>query len=113
MSIFISFQLFINNELVESVSGKRLEVINPATGDIICDVAEADSADVDIAVAAAQRAGAYGSPWRTMNASERGRLMYKLADAIERDIRYIAVSFMRVCQMFSKSNTIPGSRDPG
>ena len=37
-----NFQLFINNEFVESVSGKRFEVINPATGDLICDVAEAD-----------------------------------------------------------------------
>ena len=50
-------------------------------------------ADVDIAVAAARQAFAYGAPWRTMNASERGRLMYKWADAIERDIEYIAVSF--------------------
>ena len=42
---------------------------------------------------AAQKAFAYGAPWRTMDASERGRLMYKWADAIERDIEYIAVSY--------------------
>ncbi|KAL5257650.1 hypothetical protein ACHWQZ_G012540 [Mnemiopsis leidyi] len=83
-------KLFINNEFVESVSGKRFEVINPATGDLICDVAEADKEDVDIAVAAARKAVEYGSPWRTMDASQRGRLMYKWADAIERDLDYIA-----------------------
>lgn len=83
-------KLFINNEFVEAASGKRLEVINPSTGDTICDVAEADKADVDIAVAAARSAFNYGSEWRTMNASNRGRLMYKWADAIERDIHYIA-----------------------
>ena len=51
-----------------------------------------EQADVDIAVAAARSAFNYGSEWRTMNASNRGRLMYKWADAIERDIHYIAVS---------------------
>ena len=50
--------------------------------------------DVDIAVAAARKAVEYGSPWRTMDASERGRLMYKWADAIERDLDYIAVSLI-------------------
>ena len=83
-------QLFINNEFVPAQSGKRFEVINPASGDVICDVAEADSADVDIAVAAAKKAFQFGSTWRTMDASQRGVLMYKLADAIERDIDYIA-----------------------
>ena len=42
LKVIHNFQLFINNEFVESVSGKRFEVINPATGDLICDVAEAD-----------------------------------------------------------------------
>lgn len=83
-------QLFINNEFVDAVSGDRLEVFHPATGEVICDVAEGDKADVDIAVAAARKAFEVGSPWRTMDASMRGRLIYKLADAIENDIEYIA-----------------------
>ncbi|NEN99800.1 MAG: aldehyde dehydrogenase family protein, partial [Moorea sp. SIO3I7] len=49
-------QLLINNEWVESVSGKRFETINPATGEVICDVAEADAPDVDKAVVAARTA---------------------------------------------------------
>ena len=46
--------------------------------------------DVDKAVAAARRAMRLGSPWRTMDASGRGKLMFKLADLMERDQDYIA-----------------------
>ena len=49
-------------------------------------------ADVDIAVKAAKEAFKFGSPWRTIDASERGRLLYKLADLMERDKAYLAVS---------------------
>lgn len=45
-----STQLLINNEWVNSSSGSRFETINPATGETICDVAEADAPDVDQAV---------------------------------------------------------------
>ncbi|MGF1488765.1 MAG: aldehyde dehydrogenase family protein [Prochloraceae cyanobacterium] len=77
-----STRLLIDNEWVESVSGKRFETINPATGEVICDVAEADAADVDKAVAAARRAFDRGQ-WRDMSATKRGELLYKLADLIE------------------------------
>jgi len=49
-------------------------------------------ADVDRAVKAATEAFKLGSPWRTMDASQRGNLLYKVADLIERDLDYIAVS---------------------
>ena len=48
-------------------------------------------ADVDLAVAAAKDAFRLGSPWRRMDAADRGRLLYKLADLMERDITYLAV----------------------
>ncbi|GFO37036.1 retinal dehydrogenase [Plakobranchus ocellatus] len=83
-------QLFINNEFVNSVSGKTFPTINPATGQKICDVQEADKADVDKAVAAAKAAFELGSPYRTMDASDRGRLLEKLASLIERDWSFIA-----------------------
>ena len=83
-------QIFINNEWVNSVSGKTFPTINPYIGEKICDVQEADKADVDKAVKAAREAFKIGSPWRTMDASERGRLLFKLADLIERDIDYIS-----------------------
>jgi len=76
-------KLLINNEWVNSASGKTFPTINPATGEVICDVAEADAADVDRAVAAARHAFERG-PWRKTAAAERGRLLNKLADLIER-----------------------------
>ena len=49
---------------------------------------------MDKAVKAASAAFKLGSPWRTMDASQRGRLLYKLANLIERDLDYLAVSYM-------------------
>ncbi|MDJ0696643.1 aldehyde dehydrogenase family protein [Mastigocoleus sp. MO_188.B34] len=82
-------KLLINNEWVESVSGKRFETINPATGEVICNVAEADAADVDKAVEAAKNAF-HGKEWRQMSATRRGELLYKLADLIEQNIDELA-----------------------
>ena len=56
-------------------------------------------ADVDKAVQAAASAFKLGSPWRTMDASQRGRLLYKLADLVERDLHYLAVSAL-ICISF-------------
>ncbi len=75
-------KMLIDGKWVDSVSGKTFETINPATGDTICQVAEGDKADVDLAVIAARRAFESG-PWSKMNPSERGRIMMKLADLIE------------------------------
>jgi aldehyde dehydrogenase (NAD+) len=77
-------KLLINNQWVTSVSGKTFPTINPATGDVIAHVAEADSADVDLAVKAARRAFHAKSQWRRMSASERGKLINRLADLIEK-----------------------------
>jgi len=75
-------KLLINGKFVDAVSGKTFETVNPATGDTICQVAEADKADVDAAVVAA-RAAFESKAWKRMSANQRGRLMYKLADLIE------------------------------
>uniref|UniRef100_A0A7N6AYA0 aldehyde dehydrogenase (NAD(+)) n=1 Tax=Anabas testudineus TaxID=64144 RepID=A0A7N6AYA0_ANATE len=85
-----SVTLFINNQWQDAASGKTFPTINPATGEVICEVAEADQADVDKAVKAARNAFRLGSPWRRMDASHRGLLISKLADAIERDAAYLA-----------------------
>ena len=74
--------LLINNCFVPSESGKTFAIINPANEEEICQVAEANTADVDKAVRAARRAFEHG-PWRRAHASERGRLLYQLADLIE------------------------------
>jgi aldehyde dehydrogenase (NAD+) len=75
-------KLLINNRWVESASGSTFPTINPATGEVICQVAEANAPDVDRAVKAARHAFEKG-PWRTMAASERGRFLNRLADLIE------------------------------
>jgi aldehyde dehydrogenase (NAD+) len=77
-------KLLINNRWVPAKSGKTFATINPSTGEEITQVAEADAADVDLAVRAARAAFHPKSPWRRMSAAERGKLLYKLADLMEK-----------------------------
>jgi len=74
--------MLVDGRWIDSSSGKTFSTLNPATGEVITHVAAGDKADVDLAVRAARRAFETG-PWRRMNARERGRLLYKLADLIE------------------------------
>ena len=82
--------IFVDNEWHRSKSGKTFKTVNPTTGETIAEVQEGDAADVDVAVEAANKAFQLGSPWRTMNASQRGSLLHKLADLMERDRTYLA-----------------------
>lgn len=82
--------IFINNEWHKSESGLTFPTINPSNKQIITEVQRGGKADIDKAVKAANEAFRLGSPWRTLDASERGRLLYKLADLIERDATYLA-----------------------
>jgi len=82
-------RLLINGEWVEGK--KHFDTINPATGEVLTQIAEASAADVDQAVAAARKA--FDDPkgaWRKMSASERGRLIWKLADLMEQHIDELA-----------------------
>ena len=82
-------QLFIDGQWRPAQSGKTFATIDPATEEVIAQVAEGDAADVDAAVNAARRAFDEG-PWPRMNARERGRLMLKLCDLIEAEIDELA-----------------------
>jgi aldehyde dehydrogenase (NAD+) len=83
-------KLLINGAWVDG-SGKPFETINPASGEVLTQIAEATAADVDRAVQAAREAfDDPASKWRKMSASERGRLIWKLADLIEQNIEEIA-----------------------
>jgi aldehyde dehydrogenase (NAD+) len=73
-------RLLIDNEWRSSASGRWMEVVNPATEEVIAEVPEAAPSDIDLAVEAARRA--LGGPWGTMSARERGRLVRKLADRL-------------------------------
>ena len=75
-------KLFINGKWVAAESGRTFPTYNPATGEVLSRVAEGDKADVDAAVRAARQAFDHG-PWRSLTASERGRMIWKLADLLE------------------------------
>eukprot|EP01080_Neovahlkampfia_damariscottae_P008163 gene8163-12623_t len=79
--------LFINNEFVESVSKKKFKVINPQDETVMCEVAEGDKEDIDIAVSAAQKC--YKEKWSKIPLFERQSLLYKLADLFERDAKML------------------------
>ena len=82
-------QLLINGKFVNSSTGKTFDTFNPATEEKIASVQEATVEDVNAAVKAARNAFDNG-PWRKMGAAERGRLMYKLADLVEKNFDEIA-----------------------
>src|SRR5437868_6663919 len=83
-----TYQLFIDGQWMDSESGKTFKTPNPATGETLAEVAEADKADVDKAVAAARRA--FEGKWSKMSARDRGRLLYKLSQLIEQHAAELA-----------------------
>jgi len=78
-----NYQLFIDGQWVDAESGKTFTTPNPATGETLAEVAEADAADIDKAVVAARRA--YEGRWSKLSARDRGRLLYKLSQLIEQN----------------------------
>lgn len=83
-------KLFINNEFVDAVSGKKFATSNPATGEVIVEVAEGDKADVDLAVNAAKKAFHRNSSWRKLSPLQRTNLMNKLCELMDRDKQFLA-----------------------
>jgi aldehyde dehydrogenase (NAD+) len=82
-------RLLIDGQWIEG--SKKFNTINPATGEVLTEIVEASVEDVDRAVLAARRAFEDRSgPWRKMSASERGRLIWKLADLVEKNIDELA-----------------------
>ena len=80
-------KLFINGKFIDSKEGSTIKVLNPHDDSQITEVSEAKAPDIDDAVAAAKKAF---PAWRDMQAAERGRLLLKLADLIERDAAHLA-----------------------
>jgi phenylacetaldehyde dehydrogenase len=75
-------KMLIDGKWINAASGKTFPTYNPATGEVLAQVAEGDRADIDAAVRAARRAFDSG-PWSRMTASERGKLVWKLGDLLE------------------------------
>src|SRR5499427_2056157 len=82
-------KMFINHRWVESASGKTFPTYNPATGEVLARVAEGDREDIDRAVKAARAAFETG-PWSRLTPSERGRLVWKLADLLDQHLEEFA-----------------------
>jgi len=81
-------RLFIDGKWVEAASGKTFATHNPATGEVLAQVAEGDAEDIDRAVAAARQA--FNGPWSRFTPQERQRLLLKLADLVEAHIEELA-----------------------
>ncbi len=76
-------KLFIGGKWVDAASGKVFPTINPATGETLTMIAEGDERDVDAAVRAARKAFESG-PWPEMSAADRGRLLWKIGDLVDK-----------------------------
>jgi phenylacetaldehyde dehydrogenase len=82
-------QMLINGQWMNAASGKVFPTYNPATGEILAHVAEGDKEDIDRAVTAARAAFDKG-PWRRLSPSERGRLVWRLAELLEKHAEQFA-----------------------
>src|SRR6202046_344040 len=78
-------KLLIDGQWVEAASGQTFETFNPATEEVLAEVAHGQEEDIERAVKAARKAFADDSPWRRMNASDRGRLIWRIAEVIEQN----------------------------
>ena len=83
-------RLVIGGKRIESSSGETFETVNPATGEVLARVARGNAADIDLAVATARRAFE-DRAWRSLSAYDRGNLLLKLAELIERYADDLAV----------------------
>lgn len=75
-------KMLIGGEWVTAASGETFDTLDPSTGEVICKVPAGGATDVDRAVKAARNAFESG-PWSKMDASERGKILFRLADLIE------------------------------
>ena len=82
-------KMLINGKWVEAASGKTFDTYNPATGEVLARIAEGDREDIDRAVKAARTAFETGR-WSQLTPSERGRLIWKLADLLEENLEEFA-----------------------
>jgi aldehyde dehydrogenase (NAD+) len=84
-------KLLIGGNWVEASGSKRFDTINPATAEVLTTVSDAGAADVNAAVQAARNAfDDTAGPWRKLSASERGRVLWKIADLLEQNIDELA-----------------------
>ena len=98
------YNLFIDGKWVAPSSKKYFETINPATEEVLAEIAYANEKDVDLAVKAARKA--YTNVWSKMPASERAKYIYRIARLMQERAREFAV-----IESLDAGKTIRESRD--
>jgi betaine-aldehyde dehydrogenase len=83
------YQMFINGEWTTSNTGRTFPVYDPSTEQVIAEVPDGNAKDVDRAVAAAKEAFENG-PWGSSTAQERGRVLFKLSEAVRQNLPALA-----------------------
>jgi aldehyde dehydrogenase (NAD+) len=89
VDIHSSYGLFINGSFVDPISGGSRKTVNPASEEVLAEVAEAGESDVDAAVRAARHA--YESVWGTMRGADRAKYLFRIARIIQERARELAV----------------------
>src|SRR3954471_6471044 len=84
-----SYGLFINGSFVDAIDGGSRKTINPASEEVLAEVAEASESDVDTAVRAARLA--YDTVWAPMRGADRAKFLYRIARLIQERSRELAV----------------------
>ena len=86
----IKFQnnLFINNNFIDSVNNNHFENINPSNEENVCTIPQSSFEDVDLAVKSAHKA--FYGPWSKLTPFERGQLLFKFAEIIERNLEKLS-----------------------
>jgi len=85
-----SYGLFVGGRFVDPADGTSFKTVNPATEEVLAEVAEAGQADVDAAVAAARRA--YDEVWGPMPGRERAKYLFRIARIVQERSRELAVA---------------------
>ncbi len=84
-------KLLIGGEWCDATSGATFDTVNPATGEVLTQIAAGTHADVERAVSAARKAfDDPAGPWQKMTASDRGRLLWRIGDLIDAHVEEIA-----------------------
>ena len=83
-------KMYIDGEWTEGTSGKLIDSINPATGEVIAQVYESSLEDTNRAIAAAKKSFYVTREWRDMDSQQRGDILLKIADTIEKYLPELA-----------------------
>ncbi len=85
-----TLQMHVNGQWVNSIDGETIDVVNPATGELITTVPSAKAADVDRATISARETFDGGAWWPRMNERQRGRILLRAAEIVRRDAEQLA-----------------------